>query len=501
MTNVVDATTTVNSMMYTQLASSSLFHTTQIPAGVTLNVNGTGTIAFVVGTETDLGNTAQIQTSFTGGGTLSINEPTGSFYVRQSTATTSTQKATLDLSGLTNFVANVNEFNVGVGSNTSLTGATIGGRATGNLLLATTNTITANTIRVSSNQSGATAVSTLFLGQTNTLNASNILFAERRGVGSVVFNAGVTNGALTIRGMDGISAASVWNIAPNLAANTDNNSAGGTVDLTAGTGRGSGSLDALVSSMVIGRQGLQKFTGKLVYDTGGIRADSIVLGDNNGNNVASSTANAIGSLQVQGTGTLLVTGNMTLGKLTGTTNAIPVGILTLGTTTAAGGDVRVAGDIVDAGGTSSITVNGGNLQARTIGSVASPIDGLNINSGTLTVSVGTGGAPVNVSTLTANGSIRINLNVAGSVPLGQQKLIDYSTIAGTGFAAFSLAPKFPARIQATLVDNPGDSIDLNVTQSDSPKWNGNLSSVWDINATQNWSPINAGGARRLIRKI
>jgi autotransporter-associated beta strand protein len=71
-------------------------------------------------------------------------------------------------------------------------------------------------------------------------------------------------------------------------------------------------------------------------------------------------------------------------------------------------------------------------------------------------------------------------------------LIDYTTIAGTGFGSFSL-PKLPPRMVANLVDNVGNtSIDIHVTSFDSPKWTGNGDKTWNLASTNNWQLINGG---------
>src|SRR5213075_764198 len=96
---------------------------------------------FVVGTEQSTDNTVVTAAAVTGAGSLVVNNPQGVFTVRQGAAANGTQKATLDMSGLVKFTANVNEFQIGVGS------STVGGRATGTITLAQNNVITANTIR------------------------------------------------------------------------------------------------------------------------------------------------------------------------------------------------------------------------------------------------------------------------------------------------------------------------------------------------------------------
>src|SRR5262249_6752795 len=144
-TNNVDASMTLSSLWYAggqAAASGSIFTTTQIPTGGTLTISNTGTgNTVLVGTEQTADNTVLTSAPITGAGTLAVNNSQGVFTVRQGAAANGTQKATLDMSGLANFTATLNEFQVGVGS------SSVGGRATGTVLLASNNTITANTIR------------------------------------------------------------------------------------------------------------------------------------------------------------------------------------------------------------------------------------------------------------------------------------------------------------------------------------------------------------------
>jgi MYXO-CTERM domain-containing protein len=389
------------------------------------------------------------------------------------------------MSNLANFSANVDEFGVGIGS------SDIGGRARGIVTLAQNSTIIANIIRLSSGQSSAQGPGSVFLGQNTKINATSLLVAERRGLGGMAFAPGITNGSLTIRGKDGVSPANIFQLGTMVGGDTSNGT--GTA-IFVGTGTtGSGVIDVWANTFLMGRGGGGTTNGfgraTLNYDNGIIRAGEMIIGDNGGQTVAGAQIGGQGTFIASGTALLQVDGNLTLGRMGSADQRASAGTLTLSN----GATATVAGDVVDGLGGSTVSVNGATLSARRIGSNSSPIDSLTLNNATVTLAVGGGVAAGNANALTADGTNLIKLKVAGAVSVGQQKLMDYSSIAGAGFSSFTLDPKLPARMVATLAETPGDSIVLNVTSFDNPRWNGNLGTTWDINTTQNWVLNNAGG--------
>ena len=103
--NFVDANAggTIASLQY---ANTNDNHTTRFSSGKILNITGSG--GLVVGTETDNGSAQTVFTTVTGpGGTLVINNSSADLIVRQGSANNSSQRATLEMSGLGNFIANV----------------------------------------------------------------------------------------------------------------------------------------------------------------------------------------------------------------------------------------------------------------------------------------------------------------------------------------------------------------------------------------------------------
>ena len=105
--NIVAVSRTIASLKY---GNTNNFHTTQINSGQTLTV----TNGLTVGTETGTANNDQIVTAtVTGPGTLSVSG--GNIIVRQCNGSSSAiRNAMLDMSGLSNFTANVSSLQVGV---------------------------------------------------------------------------------------------------------------------------------------------------------------------------------------------------------------------------------------------------------------------------------------------------------------------------------------------------------------------------------------------------
>ncbi|HEX5220095.1 MAG TPA: autotransporter-associated beta strand repeat-containing protein [Verrucomicrobiae bacterium] len=103
-------------------------------------------------------------------------------------------------------------------------------------------------------------------------------------------------------------------------------------------------------------------------------------------------------------------------------------------------------------------------------------------------------APLNVTgTLNVGGTTTVNLS-ANSLTVGSIPLIKYSTRTGSG--TFVLGA-LPAGVSATLVTNAGlGQIELNITSTSVIRWGGEVSGVWDINTTANWSNFVDGASAK-----
>lgn len=161
---------------------------------------------------------------------------------------------------------------------------------------------------------------------------------------------------------------------------------------------------------------------------------------------------------------------------------------TLGGSGTVGGATTVAGGgIINAGlaGTGKLTT--GNL---TFSGAA------NVNVGTLSNYASTTALGTGALTTSGAGSVVINIASLGTATAGNTyKLLDYTSLGGTGFGGFSLAP-LPSRGIGNLV-NTGTGVNLAITSLDFLKWKGNLSTDWDT-ATTNWKLNSTNAATNYI---
>src|SRR5215469_7059522 len=127
---------TVGSLQY---GNTNGFHTTLITNGVLLNV--TGANGLTVGTLTDNGSAQTVTATITGNGALNVNNGTAVILADQGRAANGngSQRATLDMSALASFTANIGSINAGV---SYLGGANNAQNATSTIKLAQTNVIT-----------------------------------------------------------------------------------------------------------------------------------------------------------------------------------------------------------------------------------------------------------------------------------------------------------------------------------------------------------------------
>ena len=106
--NIVDANFTISALQY-QTVSTNGYHTTLINPGLSLNINGAGGSAIQVGNSLSLGSGQNVYSRFSGPGTLTVTNTSGAINVMQFGGGDNDHRATLDLSGLTNFIADVDQ--------------------------------------------------------------------------------------------------------------------------------------------------------------------------------------------------------------------------------------------------------------------------------------------------------------------------------------------------------------------------------------------------------
>jgi autotransporter-associated beta strand protein len=475
--SVVDTTSSSLSMTFTNQSQNSFFHTVFIPAGQT-HTNAGG---LVVGTATAIdGNLTKV--NFVGGGTLLQNGTPLTVRNNSVNQGASFALATLDLSGLTNFVFN----NSGGTINVSGTGSET--RAGGQLILAGgSNNVTAGTINFwtsGGNQGNSTATALKLGAGTNIFNVGNFnIVAGKVNSGTISFQGGT--GGLRVRGVNGNS--DDTSRATITIANRNNTGTGtvnGTADFTGGH-----PIDIKAGTIIIGQSGsnpssAQGCNGTLQFDIGTIDATTINMAVNSVANVTTT-----GTLTMGG-GALFVGG----GGITVVNQTAGTGIST-GTLTISSGTVQVLGNIKkgNASGLANISISAASLNmaafTNTIGTTAVPIDNLTLGNSTLTLPVTVGSPGAAVINLTINGSSdTINISsVPGTATFPAQfPVITYiNPIAGT--YDFTLGT-LPGTYQGYLSNNAANSsVDLVLTNSlvKTDTWRGNVNGNWDL-STLNW---------------
>jgi fibronectin-binding autotransporter adhesin len=542
--NIVGVDFTINSFGY-QTVSTNGFHTTQIPAGVSLNINGAGGNAVSVGIPTAL-NTESLTSRLVGGGTLTITNATGAINAVQYGANND-HRATLDLSGLTNFSASLGQ--VLIGAIQGVSGQT--DRPMGGVLLAETNFIqtaagsTKPGILVAGypgNSANVRGTQQLFFGRHNVISADAISVGGFKVTGQIGFRAGVTNGDAIIRGsLGGTDKVKVLSIGDQRAGINDYfaGNSGGTSANNSGTFDMSGNtIDVLATDLYVARSqtnGNGVTTGILTFDQGNISADNIWVGFHPSPAAGSGNAfNAVGTVNVNGTATLTANNDLVLTRKVGT--SVPTAALNL----SANATVNVKGNIVTTNGTSTITFNGGtiNMQpsgdatpgnisvsalsgngaiinAANVTNTASITPGTATTAGTLNIggnlTLPTGSVVnFNLADTTAIGGVNdlisvsgnLNLNnntlsltpLASSLAVGSYRLFN---VTGTETGTFSL--NNPTRYTAALA-YPANQVNLNLTGGGpgSVRWASTTSSNWDLTTT-NWINIGTASADRYFQ--
>lgn len=411
--------------------------------------------------------------------------------------------ATLDLSGLDNFVAQVNHLCVGADSGPA---PFFYNRPRGTLYLARTNHLTlwavgnhpsANLVThgilagmMAQNNGGPGRGGYIYLGQTNAIFCNTgIGLGIRASSGYMGFNPSNAPGTSVayFRDRAGTGRQSVWAIGNRMNATTANNISG-QMDFSLGT------VDALVGTLGIGVSPVANtVTGAVSFGSGTIDVNVLQCGYQS----VSGAGGAQGTLSVSNTAILKVN---TSGILGGTTGNLVGGNVYFGRLYITdGGQVLFANTApltTGAGSTSEIKLlNGSQLQVLSLGTPSVPLTSLQISNSTLTVDRGILSnplfAPVVVDTIDAAATNTVN--VLGTVLVaGRFPLIKYTTFANGGFTNFVLGSTSPG-VTAYLTNNLANStIDVVVTSSLTSvlTWNGRTNAVdvgvWEINSPTNW---------------
>ena len=481
-----------------------------IGAGNTLTISNSVTgNAFSAGNfgSTVAGGVTQL-VSFVGGGALAINAPSGNVsmeIIGTNALGGIVHVGVLDMSGLSNFTATVNNFNV----------ATVGSAGANSLMqltlkLATNNTITATNIFLATAGNGYTTNGVLALGQNNTLNANTIVVGGGRQVLTASFQ-NVSSPLLTVRGIAGGSTRA------NLIVSDNADYAGGStpitdvLDLSAGTadlrlgtlmvGDGGNGVSATaraqangimilggassivdVNTAIVGRAA--NFTGQgpvakntangtLILSNGTFNANSAMIVAQNDQASGTYTQTVTGTFAMYG-GSAVISNGVVLGQHTA---ASPDAGLVTATLTLAGGKLLVTGDITNGSGNtySSLTLSGGTLdmQGHSIGSASRSVDvfsaqagGLynlgQLNNGTPLVKTTTGSLVLSNNTYTGGTTNLLGtLLVGGNSAFGSGLLtMSGGSLGVANGGGWSAANTMDLRAVSNVVDTTGGNLTL-----------------------------------------
>jgi fibronectin-binding autotransporter adhesin len=473
---------TIAALTYNQ-TNSGEYHVTEIPAGQTLNVSGDVTVGRLNA------DTNYTEVFMTGGGTFA---PAGTtFYVGNHGANNTSPylHATLDMSGLSNFVYDVS------GGTWIVAGSGGDARGGGVLNLAgVSNNITVGTINFNTGSGNNSSFHSLIqLGAgTNIINVGTFVicqtkarFAEVQFLGGAPATAG-----LRLRGVDGN--ADDASRATLTLGDRENSGSGDTIGQLLLNGH---PVDIKADVLTVGQDrtstsstSTRSGQGVLEFDNGTVDANTVLMANLTG---TSSSSTAIGTITVGANGTLLVgTGGISLvrqdaGSATGNLEI-------------SGGNMQCSGDIFKAttAGTANIAVNGGALNVGgALGGADAPIDSLDISDATLTLAAAVT-ANAHVATLTCGGTTNvINFTTVPAVtgyPSQPIPIIQYAGSLGGTFniGAGTFPPSNPP-YAGYLANNTADgSIDLVVTSGPKPArvltWDGVPNGDWDT-STMNWT--------------
>jgi autotransporter-associated beta strand protein len=404
-TNTVTGGTTINTLWYRQPDTTVAGQVTQISPGVTLKIQGSVTASTDYNTSETYSliagatGVSTSQTIFTGGGSLDVSTASngntgGDVIVSQVTSSSGTRNASLDLSGLSLFNANVDQVLVGYTVNVA--------RPAGLLYLAQTNTIRSNNPSPitdvtsaglvvgysSGNASGSNSY--LYLGQTNAIYTDGVMIGGRRSTNAyLTFNPAFTGTSLVMRGKDydpqnNPDVRVAW---INIGDNTNNTGTGGTTNANGTVTLTDGNVDIKVGTITIGLTGnndtTNSSTGVLTFNKGTIDATGMIVGKK-ATAAGTVRSSGTGTVNVSGTGNLIVgSQGITLATYLSTGSGTASGILNF-----TGGTVTLGGDIIDGGdgtnGSSTLKLDGAVLDmgGHNIGTTIA-IDTLNLYSGTI----------------------------------------------------------------------------------------------------------------------
>jgi hypothetical protein len=376
------------------------YHTTQIGDGITLLVGGTTSNGlFVGGTYINDSVNELVNAAFTGAGTLCVSNTNGVLFVGEGESnqySTGSLNATLDLSGLGRFVANVSRTGIGDNNVSGLGNTNTYAYCTGTVYLAETNIITnhfagspvndttdaypLSAIEVGRNSVASAGGSYLYLGVSNAIYVDSIAVGLNKANGHFQFNPNNSSGGMAwLRGAGGDnSRIRFWTIADMSSTVASSVTAHGTCDFTLA------SVNALVDTMSLSRDsagatsGTPAGSGNFYMGMGSVNVNTLYIGNSYFGNPSSQAGQqglfwVLSGQDEEGDnipGVLTVNSNMTIG------NTVISGQAAVATQ----GALAITNGIVYA---NNITV--GPFAPRNLGNIAGIGNSILMNGGTLIV--------------------------------------------------------------------------------------------------------------------
>ena len=507
--NFVNGNFTIGTLTYSN--NFSTYHNTAIGNGATLAVTNFVKVGVVDGASTAQAQFVNIAGG--GGATLSVNNTNASFQVWIGDSGTQTTFATLDMSALDNFTANINKMGIGASTVDNLIN-----RPSGNIYLAKNNVITCSFTTTNNVEAGSTTgnagisvgdcnqnqgqTSLFYLGQSNTISADSIGIARQKSSATMQFNPIYVNVApypsVIFKGYTTM-----------LVSNLDVGDGVGNSGTTAGTGDlnlTGGFVTASVDTLNVGRasgatSGTGTTTGTMEVDAGTITANTVNIGiqPTIGAKVGVGTITVSTNSTIGAAASLIVNGNLNLGNNVNNTNATSIS----GTLNINGGTVQAANIVAGSNNApSTVNLNNGTLIVTgSAGSVGAPLTTLAIADGAtlqLNVNGAAGTASVTASSVATSGNsqtvtLRIG-TLSGVVAGNTYPLISYA--GANPYASLNLAP-LPAGYTGALVDNAG-VVALHVTAVPPPAQPATITHVGVSGTTLTLSATNGVDGGRVV---
>lgn len=498
--NAVNTDTTVKSFWHMN-TNSTTYHTTLINPGVRLTISNTVNNAYVFGGGGRIDPTLVLSSHIQGPGAgINIVASNGIFSVGQARVAnvSGSPKYTLDMYEVDSLTAYLSRFYVAGDSSY---------RVSGTLYLPKTNLIVL----------GYTSGPPLLLGNCNTggaggemyLGWTNAIFGDvgmwvgyrRTSASKLAFHPYTYGGTAYFRNRAGTGRQNYWRIGDGSTQTYSGNACNGNVDFSLGT------VDAMIGELVIARnmttpggpplnsQPTGGAIGTLTFNAGTIDVNNVIVSYQMVDNGPQTS----GTINVDGTGQLIVNNSMQLGRFMANTNVANVGFakLNIGTVTG-GGSVVVKGSITtspNAENPNQSEIHIQNEGSLSVNGTVGPLNFLDLSTGTLALNLDSHSSTAVCTASTLQIYAGFKLTVTGpTLEAGQTPLFKYETLYSNGAddLVLTLAPYLEGYLSNNIANS---SIDIVITNKLVTVWNGNLSDDWNIATTANWKDGTTGTSK------